>query len=206
MVGVDGGVCLDCSLSLLAPPAHTAILRIGCILQARGQVAESTDQFKDALGIDEASADTWILIANQDLAKNAHKNARGSFERVLKKIEPRDVYSLLAIGNDKLLHGRSEPKPDVRADIYKEAVKCFDKVLRIDPKNAYAAHGLGIALAETGHPSEAKEVLLAVCEAAPNLSSAQLSLAHVNVELGQYDSAIALVWREMEFWNSELCS
>ena len=171
----------------------SATLRLGVILQERGQVAESTDQLKDALGIDENNVDAWILLANQDLAKNAYRNARTSFERVLKKISQKDVYCLLAIGNDKLLHGRNEPKPDVKSSIFKEAMKCFDKVLREDPQNVYAANGVSIALAETGFWNEAKDGFAAVREASPNLVAAQLNLAHTYVELGQYTNAIALV-------------
>lgn len=158
--------------------------------------------FKDALALDEGNPDTWTLLANLDLCKKAYRPAKGSFERILKNIDRNDTYALIALANDRLFHARNEAKPDLKHNYYKEAVKLLDKVLREDPKNLYAAHGLAIALAETGHLAEAKDTFGLVREADVNFMPAQVNLAHVLMEMGQYGSAITLVrfpWTSNDF-------
>jgi RNA polymerase-associated protein CTR9 len=169
------------------------MLRLGSLAQNAGNLQEASDLFKDALGIDAENADAWIMLGNLDLEKRAHRAARGSFERVLKKIDQRDVYSLIALGNERLVQARNETKADVKSGVYKEATKFFDKVLRMDPRNVYAAAGFGIALAETGHFQEAKDAFIQILEAAPTLETAHLNMAHILVELNQYRNAIPLV-------------
>jgi tetratricopeptide (TPR) repeat protein len=129
------------------------MLRLGELAQKAGKYQEASDFYKDALGQESENADAWIMLANLDLEKRAFRSARGSFERVLKKIDARDTYSLLALGNDRLLHARTEATPESKANMYKEAARFFDKVLRIDSKNAYGALGLAIAVCISRHNS-----------------------------------------------------
>ena len=62
----------------------------------------------------------------------------------------------------------------------------------MNPKSVYAANGLAIALAETGNLNESRELFSLVRESAPEMQSAQLNLAHVLVDIGQYKAAIAI--------------
>lgn len=175
-------------------PGYTdAFLRLGDMASKRGQHEEATALFEKARQADEKNADVWIMIGNEALAKHSYKSARISFERVLKKIDSHDTYCLVALGNDKLTAARSEQKPEVKDMLYKEATKFFDKVLRLDPRNVYAANGLGVAFAENGMLSEAKEVFTQVLEVQQDVQATHLNLAHVLGEMGQFRSAIALV-------------
>lgn len=169
------------------------MLRRGCIIQAQGNFEEATDVFKDVIGSNEMNADAWILLASLDLTKNSFRPARGSFERVLKKIDSQDIYALVALGNDKLISGRMEASAEKQDVLYKDAAKFFDKALRRDPKNIYAAHGLAIALIETGNLSEARDALSQLRESATEVPSIQLNFAHLLVEMGQHRVAIAQV-------------
>jgi tetratricopeptide (TPR) repeat protein len=49
-----------------------------------------------------------------------------------------------------------------KAGLYKKAVELFEKVLRIDPKNIYAANGIAIAMAESGHVEKARDFFIQV--------------------------------------------
>jgi RNA polymerase-associated protein CTR9 len=119
--------------------------------------------------------------------------ARVAFDRILKQVDHKETYALVALGNDKLQVLHSETKPENKQTISEDAVKLFADALKWDNKNVYAANGLAIAMAETGYLVEAKDAFSQIREAYPTLTSAQVNLAHVWVELGQYHSAIALV-------------
>lgn len=73
------------------------------------------------------------------------------------------------------------------------AVNFYAQALKRDPKNSYAANGLAIVLAENNHIDQAKDIFTQVREASPDNSSAWINLAHVFVELKQYNHAITMV-------------
>ena len=69
----------------------------------------------------------------------------------------------------------------------------FTKALRVNSKNIYAAHGIGIGFAELGKYDDAKDVLTEVQECSTTSLNVTFNLAHVLVELSQARTAIPLV-------------
>ena len=71
----------------------------------------------------------------------------------LQHYDKHDRYALTAMGNLYLITARemkrdSDQDREKRRKMYEKAVEFFDKALLLDPKNAYAAQGVSIALVE----------------------------------------------------------
>jgi tetratricopeptide (TPR) repeat protein len=68
----------------------------------------------------------------------------------------------------------------------------FKRVLDLDVKNAYAANGIGMVLAELGHREKAAKIFSAVNEATPNMLQSRVNLAHLHMSYGRYSAACQL--------------
>ena len=86
--------------------------------------------------------------------------AQKKFERILKQLgTSHDPYALLALGNIWLqtLH---HPIPDKEKEKRHQdrAFSLYKQVLRADPKNLFAANGIGAVLAQKGYTQEARDI------------------------------------------------
>ncbi|NXX52049.1 CTR9 protein, partial [Scopus umbretta] len=120
-------------------------LRLGAMARDKGNFYEASDWFKEALQINQDHPDAWSLIGNLHLAKQEWGPGQKKFERILKQPSTQnDTYSMLALGNVWLqtLHQptRDREKEKRHQD---RALAIYKQVLRNDPKNLYAANGIG---------------------------------------------------------------
>lgn len=117
------------------------------------------------------------------------------YKHTLRTYDKHDLYSLTAMGNVHLTIAREMPKDtdlhkDRRSKTYMRAVEFFDKVLTLDPKNAFAAQGLGIAVVEEKKDlSAAVQVFSKVRESIKD-ASVHINLGHVFCDLKQYSRSI----------------
>jgi len=143
----------------------TGYLRLGCMARDRNQIYEASDWFKEALRIDNEHPDAWSLLGNLHLAKMEWGPGQKKFERVLKVNQNKacilkskynifdclknpstlnDSYSLIALGNVWLqtLHQptRNKEQEKRHQDL---ALQFYTKVMKNDPKNIWAANGIG---------------------------------------------------------------
>lgn len=81
----------------------------------------------------------------------------------------------------------------------------YKQVLKIDPKNIWAANGIGAVLAHKGAVNEARDIFAQVREATADFCDVWLNIAHVYVEQRQFVSAIQMVMVFMCSWQF-LCS
>ncbi|KAJ3314634.1 protein required for normal CLN1 and CLN2 G1 cyclin expression, partial [Gonapodya sp. JEL0774] len=96
------------------------------------------------------------------------------------------------MGNTLLGTVRNEQNKDVRAKELLRAVRQFATALKQDPRNAYAAMGIGICFAEEEKYTEARDVFESVREMAPDVPWVLMNLGHVYIELKQYEMAVSL--------------
>lgn len=103
---------------------------------------------------------------------------------------------MIALGNVWLqtLHTPSRDKEKEKRH-QERAINIYKAVLRADPKNIWAANGIGCILAHKGCINEARDVFAQVREATAEFSDVWLNIAHVYVEQKQYVSAIQMVSR-----------
>ena len=132
-------------------------LRLGCMLRDRGQIYEASDKFKDALQFSNEHPDAWSLIGNLHLAKMEWGPGQKKFERILKQpATSNDAYAHIALGNVWLQTLHQPNKDKEREKKYQErALTMYKQVIRNDPKNIWAANGIGCVLAHKGYISEA---------------------------------------------------
>ncbi|OBZ82827.1 RNA polymerase-associated protein CTR9 [Choanephora cucurbitarum] len=176
-------------------PGYTdAHLRMGAIEFSLGRASEAIEYYKEVFDTDPVNAKAWIMIG-QAQANLSEKISKRSFEKVLKDCDKNDLYTHILLGNYHAAAARefkAEKQKQVRQDAYKLAVNFYSQALRRDPTNAFAANGLAIVIAETGHVEQAKDLFNQVREAAVHHASVWVNLAHAHVELKQYKQAIVM--------------
>lgn len=72
-------------------------------------------------------------------------------------------------------------------------------MLRNDPKNIWAANGIGAVLAHKGCVNEARDIFAQVREATAEFCDVWLNIAHIYVEQKQFVSAIQMVNNYVQF-------
>lgn len=73
---------------------------------------------------------------------------------------------------------------------YSEAATLYGEVLAEEPQNADALHGLGVALARSGHVRQALPLLAAAAQVQPANADIHVNLGRALGELGQHDESI----------------
>ncbi|KAI8062417.1 hypothetical protein BC940DRAFT_349615 [Gongronella butleri] len=176
------------------PTYADAHFRLGAIQQAKGHTAQAIENYKLVFDADENDAKAWIMIGGAQA--DAHdRTSKRSYEKVLKSCDKDDIYTHVALGNYHATSARelkSEKQSAQRQEAYKLAVNFYSQALKRDPKNAYAANGLAIVLAENNQIDLARDTFHQVLEAMPNNPCVWVNLAHVSVELKQHSQAIVM--------------
>ncbi|XP_050083431.1 RNA polymerase-associated protein CTR9 homolog [Anopheles aquasalis] len=169
-------------------------LRLGCMARDKGLIFVASDFFKDALKINMENPDTRSLLGNLHLAKMQWTLGQKNFETILKNpATSSDAYSLIALGNFWLqsLHQPNRDKEKEKKH-QEKALAIYKQVLRNDPKNIWAANGIGAVLAHKGCIIEARDIFAQVREATAEFCDVWINIAHIYVEQKQYISAIQM--------------
>ena len=117
------------------------------------------------------------------------------YKHTLQNYDKHDRYALVGMGNLYLMQARemrreTEHEKQKRSAVYGKAVEFFEKALSLDPKNAYAAQGVAIALIED--KKDYKNALPILHKIRDTVKDAHVyvNLGHVYAELRQYTKAI----------------
>ncbi|KIV91251.1 hypothetical protein PV10_05811 [Exophiala mesophila] len=117
------------------------------------------------------------------------------YKHTLQNYDKHDLYSLTGMGNVHLAIARDMPRnndaeKEKRSKMYSKAYEFFDKALQLDPKNAYAAQGIAIALCDDKKAySDALQIFTKVKDTVRS-ASVHTNLGHVFTELRQYSRGI----------------
>lgn len=117
------------------------------------------------------------------------------YKHTLQNYDKHDRYALIGMGNLYLQSARemrreSESDKQKRSNMYSKAVEFFDKAIQLDPKNAYAAQGIAIAMVEDKKDfKNALSIFMKVRETVkdPNVF---INLGHIFAELRQFAKSI----------------
>ncbi|KAF5722471.1 tetratricopeptide repeat 1 [Fusarium mundagurra] len=117
------------------------------------------------------------------------------FKHTLQNYDKHDRHALVGMGNLYLMQARemrreSDSEKQKRSATYGKAVEFFDKALSLDPKNAYAAQGVAIALVEDKKDYKAALGIFNKVRETIRDSHLYVNLGHIYAELRQYSKAI----------------
>lgn len=141
----------------------------------------------------------WFLRKAKRKTPNiADDQEQRHHKHTLMHFQKHDRYALTAMGNIYLTTARemkrdTDQEKDKRFKMYERAVEFFDKALQLDPQNAYAAQGVGIAVVEAKKDlATALQIFTKVRETIKD-ASVFSNLGHVYCEVKQYSRAIECV-------------
>lgn len=128
----------------------------------------------------------------------------------LQLYDKHDRYALTAMGNLYLLTARemrkeSEQDREKRRKMYEKAVEFFDKALQLDPKNAYAAQGIAIALVEDKRAYSSAVGIFTKLRETLKEQSVFLNLGHCLASLEQWSRSIEAVSLISHFLSASVC-
>ena len=117
------------------------------------------------------------------------------YKHTLQRYEKHDRYALIGMGNLYLMSARNmkrdtEQDKQKRSAVYIKAVEFFDKALQLDPKNAYAAQGIAIALVEDKRDYKTALAIFVKVRDTIKDPNVYVNLGHIFAELRQYTKAI----------------
>jgi len=139
----------------------------------------------------------WYLSRHRrQIAKNLAEDVeQRHYKTTLSQLDKHDGYSLTSMGNLFLTHSKEIMRSSNPGDVekrriqYNKACEFFDKALQLEPKNAYAAQGVAIALSEVKQPAKAIVIFSKIRETLKDMS-VFVNLGHCYTELKQYARAI----------------
>jgi RNA polymerase-associated protein CTR9 len=171
-------------------------------LSLKSNAPQGAETVKTLLESDSANLDVralygWHLHTAKKKTHQLNEDAeQRHFKHTLQNFDKHDLYSLTGMGNLHLAVAREMPRDtdvhkDKRSKMYIRAVEFFDKVLSLDPKNAFAAQGLGIAMAEDKKDAMAAvQIFQRVRESVKDEASVHVNLGHSFADVKQYARAI----------------
>lgn len=117
------------------------------------------------------------------------------YKHTLQHHDKHDRYALVGMGNMYLAQARemrrgTDQEKQKRSATYAKSAEFFEKALSLDPKNAYAAMGIAIALAED--KKDLKNALAIMIKVRETVKEAHVyvNLGHIYAELRQFSKAI----------------
>ena len=138
----------------------------------------------------------WYLSRSKKRTSNlAEDQEQRHHKHTLQYFDKHDRYALTSMGNVHLVTARdmrraTDQERDKRRKMYERAVEFFDKALQLDPKNAYAAQGVAIALVDDRKDYSTAVHILSKVRDTLRDASVYLNLGHVYAELRQYARSI----------------
>ncbi|EEH10485.1 tetratricopeptide repeat domain-containing protein [Histoplasma capsulatum G186AR] len=138
----------------------------------------------------------WYLSKSKRRVANiAEDHEQRHYKHTLQGYDKHDRYSLTGMGNIYLLAARdmrrdTEQDREKRRKMYEKAVEFFDKALQLDPKNAYAAQGIAIALVDDRKDYTTAVQIFSRIRDTLRDASVYLNLGHVYAELRQFSKSI----------------
>lgn len=179
------------NIILKHPTYSDCYFRLGCMERDRGDIYEASELFKETFKPDVENTEYWTLVANLHLSKMELKLCQRKMEYILNenKTNP-DLYAMVSVGNVWLLYHYMNPRD--REKSRSRALTYYRHALKYDPKNIYAASGIGCILATNKMYSEARDVFSQVREATADFPDIWINLAHIYVEQHQYVAAVQM--------------
>ena len=138
----------------------------------------------------------WYLSKAKKRSSNvAEDQEQRHYKHTLQLHEKHDRYSLTGMGNAYATYARemrrsTDKEKERRSGEFLKAIGYYDKALQLDPKNAYAAQGIGIVLVEDKKDlTSAVQIFSKVKETIKD-SSVYINLGHILCDLKQFSRSV----------------
>ena len=141
----------------------------------------------------------WYLSKSKKRATNiADDQEQRVYKHTLLNHDKHDQYALTGLGNLWLTTARemrreTDQDREKRRNTYQKTMEFYQKALQLDPRNAYAAQGVGIILADDKKDFTAAVQIFSKVKDTIRDASVSINLGHVYGELKQYTRAIESV-------------
>lgn len=138
----------------------------------------------------------WYLSKAKKRTQNiAEDQEQRHYKHTLQNYDKHDRYSLTGMGNIYLQLARemrreTDQEKDKRRKQYEKAVEFFDKAIQLDPRNAYAAQGIIIAMIEDRKELSGAVQQFAKVKESVKDASVFINLGHLYSDLKQWSRAI----------------
>ena len=183
------------------PDYTDASARLTYIALRESPTSEGPKRMSSLYQADQANVEVralmgWYLNRSKRRTNNvAEDQEQRHYKHTLQGYDKHDKYSLTGMGNIYLLTARDMPRStdaekDKRRKMYEKAVEFFDKALQLDPRNAYAAQGIAIALVDDKKDYSSAVQIFARVRDTIRDPSVHINLGHVYAELRQYQRSI----------------
>lgn len=155
----------------------------------------------DSTNLEVRSLFGWYLSKSKKRTTNiAEDQEQRHYKHTLQHHDKHDRYSLTGMGNLYLTTARemrrdTDQDKEKRRKTYEKAVEFYDKALQLDPKNAYAAQGIAIALVEDKKDLTTAVQIFSKIRDTVREANVFVNLGHVFAELKQYSRSIECVRR-----------
>ncbi|KAL4787791.1 hypothetical protein BJX76DRAFT_345295 [Aspergillus varians] len=178
-----------------------ASARLTYLALRRSPTDEGPKKMTQLFGTDSTNLEVralfgWYLGKSKKRTSNiAEDREQRHHKHTLQYFDKHDRYSLTGMGNVHLLFARdmrrdTDQEKEKRHKMYERAVEFFDKALQLDPRNAYAAQGIAIALVDDKKDLSTAVHIFSKIRDSLKDASVYLNLGHVYVELRQYTRSI----------------
>ena len=152
----------------------------------------------------------WYLSKSKKRASNiAEDQEQKHYKKTLLDYDKHDRYSLTGMGNLYATYARemrraTDKEREKRSSEYLKAVGYFDKVLQLDPKNAYAAQGIAICLLEDKKDLTTAVQIFTKIRDTVRESSVSVNLGHAFCDLKKYQRSIESVRSLLFIFSTQL--
>lgn len=139
----------------------------------------SSKLLANLLLIDRSNLDSCALVSwhlsHQRRSRPVEDQEQKHLVATLRGLDKHDTYSLISLANSQLRRARemrpaTEADREKRKELYARAAEMFQKALELEPRNAYAAQGVGIAFAEERQYVQANMIFNKVRETVKDVS------------------------------------
>ncbi|KAG8630414.1 hypothetical protein KVT40_002033 [Elsinoe batatas] len=183
------------------PSYVDARIRLAYILLRQDSAEAGPKAVKELLDAYPSNLDVralygWFLHRSKKRTLNvAEDQEQRHYKHTLQQFDKHDKYALTGMGNIFLQSARemrrdTDQDKEKRSKQYQRAVEFFDKALQLDPQNAYAAQGLGIAVVEERKDFSGGIQVFSKVKDSIKDASVFMNLGHVFCELKQFTRAI----------------
>eukprot|EP00162_Nutomonas_longa_P015966 comp22457_c0_seq1/m.55291 comp22457_c0_seq1/g.55291 ORF comp22457_c0_seq1/g.55291 comp22457_c0_seq1/m.55291 type:complete len:1117 (+) comp22457_c0_seq1:115-3465(+) len=185
------------------PNSPNALCIYGNICVLREEWNKAIAKFKQmAQAIETQAAQAHALLKQQGTQGSSSSATAARNAEITEAATEADDYAQLSIGNTYLSMASKEADAAKVQEHLDRAFDIFKTVLKRNPRNIFAANGLGCILGEKGFIKEAKDCFSLIRESTNDFKDSWLNLAHTICLSGEYQWGVKMYEKILKEFHS----